>query len=65
MPAEIRVDGDHEFYDFAAKYLPEEHTELDVPADLPGDVAERAAGAGGARVRGASAARAWRASTSS
>ena len=35
-PAEIRIGGDHEFYDFAAKYLPEEHTELDVPADLPG-----------------------------
>jgi D-alanine-D-alanine ligase len=34
VPAEIRVGGDHEFYDFAAKYLPEEHTELDVPADL-------------------------------
>ena len=35
LPAEIRVGGDHEFYDFAAKYLPEEATELDVPADLP------------------------------
>ncbi len=34
VPAEIRIGGDHEFYDFAAKYLPEEHTELDVPADL-------------------------------
>jgi D-alanine-D-alanine ligase len=34
--AEIVVDGSsHEFYDFAAKYLPEEHTELAVPADLP------------------------------
>jgi D-alanine-D-alanine ligase len=41
LPAEIRVGGDHEFYDFAAKYLPEEHTELDVPADLPDDVAAR------------------------
>jgi len=41
VPAEIRVGGDHEFYDFAAKYLPEEHTELDVPADLPDDVAAR------------------------
>lgn len=39
VPAEIRVTGDHEFYDFAAKYLPEEATELDVPADLPEDVA--------------------------
>jgi D-alanine-D-alanine ligase len=35
VPAEIVVGGGHEFYDFAAKYLPEEHTELDVPADLP------------------------------
>ena len=32
--AEITVEG-HEFYDFAAKYIPEEHTRLDVPADLP------------------------------
>ena len=39
--AEIRIDGTHEFYDFAAKYLPEEHTELDVPAELPDDVTER------------------------
>jgi D-alanine-D-alanine ligase len=35
VPAEVRISGDHEFYDFAAKYLPEEHTELDVPAVLP------------------------------
>ncbi|MFC5729753.1 MULTISPECIES: D-alanine--D-alanine ligase family protein [Nocardioides] len=40
VPAEIRITGDHEFYDFEAKYLPEEHTELDVPAKLPDDVAE-------------------------
>jgi D-alanine-D-alanine ligase len=39
LPAEIRITGDHEFYDFAAKYLPEEHTELDVPAHLADDVA--------------------------
>jgi D-alanine-D-alanine ligase len=32
--AEIVIDGSHEFYDFAAKYLPEEHTQLTVPADL-------------------------------
>ena len=32
--AEISVDPEHEFYDFAAKYLPEEHTGLTVPADL-------------------------------
>ncbi|KRB77235.1 D-alanine--D-alanine ligase [Nocardioides sp. Root190] len=34
VPAEIRITGDHEFYDFEAKYLPEEATELDVPAVL-------------------------------
>ena len=41
VPAEIRIGGDHEFYDFSAKYLPEEHTELDVPADLPAELAAR------------------------
>jgi D-alanine-D-alanine ligase len=41
VPAEIRITGDHEFYDFEAKYLPEEATELDVPAVLPDGVAER------------------------
>ena len=41
VPAEIRIGGDHEFYDFAAKYLPEEHTELDVPAVLPAGMTER------------------------
>ncbi len=35
VPAEIRITGEHEFYDFEAKYLPEEATELEVPADLP------------------------------
>ena len=39
--AEIKVQGDHEFYDFAAKYLPEEETALDVPADLPDTVVKR------------------------
>jgi D-alanine-D-alanine ligase len=39
VPAEILIGGEHEFYDFAAKYLPEEHTELEVPADLPDDMA--------------------------
>src|SRR5512139_2724748 len=39
--AEITIDGSHEFYDFAAKYLPEEHTDLDVPADLPDHLAKR------------------------
>ena len=41
LPAEIRIGGNHEFYDFAAKYLPEEHTELDVPADIPADLIGR------------------------
>ena len=39
QPAEIRIGGDHEWYDFEAKYQPAEHTELDIPADLPDDVA--------------------------
>ena len=39
VPAEIRITGDHEFYDFEAKYLPEEETELDVPADVPAETA--------------------------
>jgi D-alanine-D-alanine ligase len=39
VPGEILVSG-HEFYDFEAKYLPDEGTRLDVPADLPDDVAE-------------------------
>lgn len=33
VPAEIRVRGNHEFYDFEAKYL-DDVTETDVPADL-------------------------------
>ena len=37
LPAEVRVVGDYEFYDFEAKYL-DAATELDVPADLPDDV---------------------------
>jgi D-alanine-D-alanine ligase len=41
QPAELRVGGDHEFYDFEAKYLPGQHTEIDIPADLPASVAER------------------------
>ena len=38
VPGEIVVGGDHEFYDFAAKYLPDEGTDLVVPADLPDHV---------------------------
>ena len=40
LPAELRVGGEHEFYDFAAKYLPGEHTEIDIPAELPDGVIE-------------------------
>jgi len=40
VPAEIRVVGDYEFYDFDAKYL-DSATELVVPADLPDDVTGR------------------------
>ena len=35
VPGELVVGEGHEFYDFAAKYLPEEHTELEIPAALP------------------------------
>ncbi len=37
--AEIRIDPHHQFYDFEAKYLPEENTALDVPADLEPELA--------------------------
>ena len=40
VPAEVRVTGPQEFYDFEAKYLGTS-TELDVPADLPAEVAGR------------------------
>jgi D-alanine-D-alanine ligase len=33
VPAEIRVTGDHDWYDFTAKYL-DDVTEFDIPADL-------------------------------
>ena len=39
--AEIRVDAAHQFYDFDAKYLPEQNTALDVPADLEAAVAAK------------------------
>ena len=40
LPAEVRVVGDHPFYDFEAKYL-DDATELDVPADVPDGVTAR------------------------
>jgi len=39
--AEITAYGDHEFYDFAAKYLHEEGVVLEVPASLKPDVASK------------------------
>jgi D-alanine-D-alanine ligase len=40
VPAEIRVVGDHEFYDFEAKYLGDA-CEYDLPANLPVPVLEQ------------------------
>jgi D-alanine-D-alanine ligase len=37
VPAEIRLVGDHDWYDFDAKYL-DDACEFDIPADLPADV---------------------------
>ncbi|MCW2779165.1 MAG: D-alanine--D-alanine ligase [Frankiales bacterium] len=39
LPAEVRVVGDYDFYDFEAKYL-DAATELTVPAELPDGVTE-------------------------
>jgi D-alanine-D-alanine ligase len=41
VPAEVIVGGEHEFYDFEAKYLPDQGTELVVPADLPSAIADQ------------------------
>ncbi len=38
LPGEIEVGGDHEFYDFQAKYLDEASVRLTCPADLPDGV---------------------------
>jgi D-alanine-D-alanine ligase len=40
VPAEIRLVGDHDWYDFEAKYL-DDACEFDVPANLPADITER------------------------
>ncbi len=40
--AEVRVDAGHGFYDFEAKYLSDQTTSLDVPADVSEEVAEQA-----------------------
>ena len=42
--AELRVTGDHEFYDFAAKYLPEEATQIQVPADVEDELSDEIRG---------------------
>ena len=39
VPAEIRMTGSHDWYDFDAKYL-DDAVEFDVPAQLPPDVIE-------------------------
>ncbi len=39
--AEIRMHTDSGFYDFEAKYLPEEQVDLDVPADLEDGLSDR------------------------
>ncbi|WP_375431944.1 D-alanine--D-alanine ligase family protein [uncultured Friedmanniella sp.] len=39
--AEIRVHSASGFYDFEAKYLPEEQVDLDVPADISAELAAR------------------------
>ncbi len=37
LPAEIRITDAHDFYDFEAKYLPQEATAIDIPAVLPAE----------------------------
>jgi D-alanine-D-alanine ligase len=38
--AEITVHGDHDFYDFEAKYLADQSTRIDLPADLDDEVVD-------------------------
>jgi D-alanine-D-alanine ligase len=38
---EVIVSGEHDFYDFDAKYLAEADLELSIPAEVPADVHER------------------------
>ena len=40
LVGEIAVHGDHQFYDFEAKYLADEDVDLRCPADLPALVAD-------------------------
>ena len=39
--AEIKVGGEHEFYDFEAKYLDDSAATFDIPAQLPDEVTAR------------------------
>lgn len=39
MPGEVKIEGGQEFFDFEAKYYPDQMS-LTVPADLPAEVAE-------------------------
>ena len=59
QPAEIRIGGDHEFYDFDAKYLPGEHTEIDIPAKLDDGVADAMRELAVRSLRGGGLSRAW------
>ncbi len=38
---ELRVGGGHEFYDFEAKYLPDQQTEIDIPAEVEPELEAR------------------------
>jgi D-alanine-D-alanine ligase len=40
VPAEVRVTGGQDFYDFEAKYLTDA-TEFDIPPDLPAEIVDR------------------------
>ncbi|MET8001982.1 D-alanine--D-alanine ligase family protein [Nonomuraea glycinis] len=40
IPGEVRVEGGQEFFDFEAKYYPDQMS-LTVPADIPAEVAEK------------------------
>lgn len=44
VPAEIRMHTTDGFYDFEAKYLPDEQVSLDVPADLLPEIADEVRG---------------------
>ena len=65
VPGEVVVGGDHEFYDFAAKYLPDEGTDLVDPGRPARRRGRRGAGAGLRRRSRRWPARVWPGSTSS